>query len=245
MSSALQSLESRRMAFLVVFLGTLTMISVVLMVGVGGHIPPREGSAYSSPMVEIELALTPAEVLAVLDSPATRLLLDSNNRFDFLFMSAYSLFHVCLFLYVASLNRSRQRRRFRGATFLYFGFALCALMFLGDLVETIQLLKLSKATREEDVLSAGLKTLIVSTRVKWAALFVASILLGLSTAAYAGRSLLILLSVLFASAGSVGLMSLIHPAARPLCELATTMMAIAWIWLFGHAAAAAFRRASS
>jgi len=87
-----------------------------------------------------------------------------------------------------------------------------------------------------------LKTLIISTRIKWAALFVASVLLGLAIAAYAGRKPLILLSVLFASAGSVGLMSLIHPAARPLCELASTMMGLAWLWLFAHAAFLAFRR---
>jgi len=213
------------------------------MVGVGGALAPRPGSAYQSPMLEFELALTPAEILAVLDSPATRSILDANNRWDFLFMTLYSLMHAAFFLYAASLNRLRQRVRFRSAFFIYFGFALSAIMFIGDVLETRQLLSLSNAVTEEDVLQLGLKWLIVTTRIKWAALFVASMLLGLSTAAYFGRTPGILLSVLFASAGTLGLMSLIHAPARPLCELATTLMALAWLWLLVHAGITAFRKA--
>jgi hypothetical protein len=242
MSSPSASLESRRMAFLVVILGALTIVSVVLMVAAGGYIPAREGSEFSSPMVEFELALTPAEVLAVLDSPSTRAVLDANNRWDFFFMTCYSLLHCCFFLYMASLNRLRQRARFRSGMFIYAGFALSATMFVGDIIETRQLLRLSTAVTVENVFDLGLKTLIVSTRIKWAALFVASILLGLAAAGYSGRSPLILLSVLFASAGTVGLMSLLHAPARPLCELASTMMALAWLWLLAHAALSAFGR---
>lgn len=236
-------MESRRMGALVVLAGILTLLSVGLMVGVGGALAPRPGSAYQSPMLEFELALTPAEILAVLDSPATRSILDANNRWDFLFMTLYSLMHAAFFLYAASLNRLRQRVRFRSAFFIYFGFALSAIMFIGDVLETRQLLSLSNAVTEEDVLQLGLKWLIVTTRIKWAALFVASMLLGLSTAAYFGRTPGILLSVLFASAGTLGLMSLIHPPARPLCELATTLMALAWLWLLVHAGITAFRKA--
>lgn len=243
MSSPSTALESRRIGALVVVVGLLTLASVALMIGLGGALAPRPGSAYQSPMVEFELALTPAELLAVLDSPATRATLDANNRWDFLFMTLYSLLHAAFFLYAASLNRLRQRLRFRSSAFIYFGFGLAAAMFLGDVLETRQLLSLSAAVTEQDAIQLGLKWLIITTRVKWAALFVASMLLGLATAAYFGRTPGILLSVLFASAGTLGLMSLIHAPARPLCELATTLMALAWVWLLVHAAMTAFRTA--
>lgn len=226
------------MAVLVVAAGLLTILSVLLMTGLGGSIPPRPGSEYKSRMVEFELVLSQEELARVLDSQEVRSRLDANNRWDFLFMICYSLLNAAFFLYVASLNRLRQRKRFRGSGFIRTGLALSVSMWAADAAETLQLLDLSAESPQSG--DSGLWVLIVATRLKWGALFAACAALGLGFAAYAGRSGGILIAVLFASAGVVGFMSLAHPDTRPLCELATALMAVGWIFLLGHAVIRAF-----
>ncbi len=240
--------EVRATGLLVVIAAGLTLLSAVVLTAVGGSPAPRPESVFRSPIIEFELALSPAEVFAVLGNPAAesgialRSQMDRINYADYFFMVCYSALNAVIFVYVAALNRSRLRERFSGRTFVRIGLLLAFLMLAGDAVENVALLKLTAFASPDSVPASVMNLLVVATRVKWGAIYAASILLGLSHASYFGKSVGSLVGFSYTTAGSIGLMSLIIADARPLCEWASLIAGFSWLTSSAHAASNAFRK---
>ncbi|HMU82078.1 MAG TPA: hypothetical protein PKE49_15140 [Leptospiraceae bacterium] len=239
--------EIRATGLLVVFAALCTALSAGIITAVAGSPKPNPGSAFQNAIVEFELAVNSREVQAVLSQPTEELARARRTQFnylnyaDYLFMVCYSALNATIFLYVAALNRSRFRERFVGNAFIRFGLLLSFLMLAGDALENVQLLRLTSMPEPE--MSSTIKALIIFTRIKWGALFTAAILLGLAYASYSGRTGLLFVGFLYATAGSIGIMSLIVLSGRPLCEWGTLLLAVAWLVSAVHAGVRTFRRA--
>lgn len=236
------------MAWLVVLSGLLTLITAIGMSLYGGLMKPRPGSQFQNPIVEFELVLSAQEVFDVLLDPGSaegktlRAQMDRVNYADYVFMLCYSVFNACMFLFLGALNRTKSSPYFASNRFINLGLTLAILMLLGDAIENVQLLRLTNYQTPQEIGASLLNLLIVFTRIKWVALFGSSVLLGMAYAAYLGRSFGVIVTFFYCIGGALGLVSMAVPAARPLAEIGTSLMAVGWIVTLVHAAVRAWRK---
>ena len=239
--------RARRRALFVVFTGLATIVSVVVMVTMAGkEVPPHKipnDSGLHSTMLWFELAYTPQEIfdnLGPIDSPhgATRRLhLDVTNKYDYGFMVCYSLFNAALIYLVTHLNVYRLKSLIKLRVFLVFGLLLCVAMLVGDIVENMQLLELTKSLSVEDIERTNLMAnLVYWTRIKWGAIFVACLMLSAGYASYFRRIPTLLLPAVYAVAGISGLIAISLADTRIVMEmLSTRAIAVGWTASLLHA----------
>lgn len=240
--------RARRRALFVVVTGLATIVSVIIMVNMAGkevppHTMPNEGGFHST-MLWFELAYTPQEIfdnLGPINSshgPARRVQLDIANRYDFGFMVCYSLFNAALIYLVTHLNVYRLRSLIKLRVFLVLGLLLSVTMLVGDVVENIQLLELTKVQSVADIEATNvMANLVYWTRIKWGAIFVVCLMLSAGYASYFRRIPTLLLPAVYAVAGISGLIAISLADTRIVMELLSTRaIAVAWTVSLLHAA---------
>lgn len=235
----------KKTSFLVLLAGILTLLSVILMTVMAGDNPPPHTMpnewGFRKAILWFELARSPDEIFAVLGDPATedgknlRIVMDTMNRYDYGFMVCYSLFNATLFIFAGVLNRWRSRRVFGSSILINAGLILSLAMLLGDALENVQLLKLTGFMTVKEIPDALIGSLQIWTRVKWFSIFLSCLLLGLSYSSYFGRSAGFLLAVCYTTAAISGFFSITLPWARSLAEIASNVLAIAWLISLLHA----------
>lgn len=234
----------RRGAITVILAGVFTLVTAAAMLIYSGSSPqphnfPNE-EKFQTAMVWLELSRTPQEAFEVLgpaESPRgqkIRTAIDRANYVDFVFLLAYPLLSAAVFVFLHILHLNYTRGPFASAKFANFAIALSAVMTIADAAENIQLLKITAATAPQDLSQSTFTLLIVFTYAKWTALFVASLLAGMSLAGYFGFSFGLIVALCYAMAGGVGLVGLYAPA-RHLVELTTGPLAVAWLLSLIHA----------
>ena len=239
--------RARRRALFVVLTGLATIVSVVVMVTMAGkevppHTVPNDAGLHST-MLWFELAYTPKEIFDNLGpissqhGPIRRLQLDIANRYDFAFMVCYSLFNAALVYLVTHLNVYRLKSLIKLRVFLVLGLLLCVAMLVGDIVENLQLLELTKTQSVADIERTNLMTTLVYwTRIKWGAIFIVCLMLSAGYASYFRRIPTLLLPAVYAVAGISGLIAISLADTRIVMEmLSTRAIAVAWFASLLHA----------
>ncbi|MBM3288728.1 MAG: hypothetical protein FJY92_01115 [Candidatus Hydrogenedentes bacterium] len=232
--------------------GIATIVSVVVMaVMAGPEVPPHTKAnpqGFHSTMLWLELALTPQEIFDNLgpfhtpEGTARRLHLDIADTFDFGFMVCYSLYNACLIYLVTHLNVYRLKSLLKLRVFLALGLLLSGTMLVGDAIENVQLLALTKVQSVHDIQPSTMSNLIYWTRVKWGAIFVVCLMLSAGYASYFRRIPTLLLPAAYATAGISGLIAISIPDARAVMEfISVRAIMIAWTGSLVHAALIALR----
>ena len=235
--------RARRGALLVTITGILTARLFVIMVIYAGSNPkpythPNQ-PGFNQAMIWLELAADLGEVNLILGPPddargkAIRGALDRANYVDFAFMIAYSALMFCLFIFTHILCRNAGRGLLGATGALKLGMLLALIMYVGDVAETILLLIV---TGPPDQIGADIVLYLnIATRVKWAAIFIASLMLGAGYAAYFRFSAGTIIALAFSICGMLGMMGIIVQSARPLVEAASGLLAVAWFASLAHA----------
>lgn len=244
--------HNRAAALAVVVAGVATLLSVVLMrTQSGPELPPymrTNPEGFKSAMLWFELAGSREEVFQVLgpvNSPegsALRRQLDTANYYDFAFMTCYSLYNAALIFFVTHLNVYRLRYLLQLKVFFILGLILSAAMLIGDIIENLQLLDMTKATVPDAISLSTLTTLQYWTRIKWGAIFIVALMLCAGYASYFRRIPTLFVPAVYAVAGISGLVAISLPNARPLLEIVgAPAIAVAWTASLAHAAVVAVR----
>lgn len=193
-----------------------TILIAAVMAVLGSGLPPvHERSPYASAIAAVELARSPADVVAALGPPASgdaRDVLERVVQIDFVFLVAYPLLALAI---VAFLTRNRAARAA--------GAALSLAMAVGDALENVAMFGIF-----EDATPARVASLVLWTTVKWGALFAsAALVAGLLVARGGLPRALAAVPLVTAVAGAVGLAL---PAHRPLVEIAGVFgMGATWL----------------
>jgi hypothetical protein len=239
--------RARRRALFVVITGLATIISVIVMMTMAGkELPPHKipnDAGLHSTMLWFELAYTPQEIFDNLGpihsphGPPRRMQLDIANQYDYAFMVCYSLFNAALIYLVTHLNIYRLKSLIKLRVFLVLGLLLSVAMLLGDIVENVQLLELTKVQSVADIGATSLvSNLVYWTRVKWGAIFVVCLMLSAGYASYFRRIPTLLLPAVYAVAGISGLIAISLADTRIVMEmLSTRAIAVAWAASLLHA----------
>lgn len=238
--------RTRRIGYVAVITGIATIGSVVLMqVMAGPEVPPHStgnAAGFHSTMLWFELALTPKEIfdnLGPINSDAgqaRRLNLDIANKYDFAFMVCYSLYNASLIYLVTHLNVYRLKSLLKLRVFMVLGILLSIAMLVGDIVENVQLLELTKVLYAEDIQQSTMSSLIYWTRVKWGAIFAVCIMLSAGYASYFRRIPTLLLPAAYAVAGVSGVIAISVADARVVMEyISIRAITIAWAASLVHA----------
>jgi len=220
--------DERRAIRILRWSGGAALVLTIVMLAIFPAAPvERNVPGFVSPVVGFELASEPDHVFGILGRPddarraeAVRRM-DLGNTIDFAFMIAYS----ALYFGIVALLRARGAVTGGFATFLSL---LPVVMWLGDLLENVQLLTLAGQT-DAGAMAAPLGRLRVFTTMKWHALFGTSLLVALpiwrqpSWWRWAG--------LILGAAGVVGFGSV---AYLPSIETAGYLLGLAWLvtWIY-------------
>ncbi len=225
--------------------GILTFFLIVVMFVLGGNPKPAEFPnefGFTAAIYWLEVTESPAELFRVLGDPATetgrdlRAGMDSVNRVDFAFMAAYSLFMALLALMLQGLLLHRDGPVPAVRAFVLAALAMSIVMFLGDIMENIQLLKLTKFQASGDVDGDVISSLMMFTRFKWFAIFLGSLMLAsLYILWFRKRIPAALFALLFGASGIIGFISFLAPGMKALLELSSNLLGAAWLAATIHA----------
>jgi len=212
--------------------GAVVLLTVVLLTVSPSAPVERNVPAFTNPVVGFELASTPEHVFGILGRPGDPRRPDAVRRMnlvteiDFAFMIAYS----ALYFGIVSLLRARGAVTGSVATFLA---CLPFVMWLGDLLENVQLLTLA-GTTDASAMPGPVARLRVFTTLKWHALFGTSLFVALPI--WQQPSWWRWAALVFGAAGVVGFGSLAYLSA---IEAAGYLLGIAWLltWIYALRAA--------
>ncbi len=242
----------KKTSFLAFAAGILTFLVWTLMLVMAASNPPPavmpNEPGFQTAILWLELADNPAEIFQILgdfsssQGQSVRKILDTMDRFDYGFMVMYSIFSASLFIFTSTLNSQKNRKFYSGKIFVNTGIFLAAAMLVGDALENVQLLKLTSYSSVESIPDSVILALKIWTRVKWFALFISCLLLGMSYSSYFGRSRGFLLALLYTTTGIFGLFALIWPPGRHFVEYASTLMGAAWFFSLIHSGVVYFRK---
>jgi hypothetical protein len=207
--------------------GGVVLLTIVMLAVFPAAPVERNVPGFANPVVGFELASEPEHVFGILGRPGDPRRPDAvrrmnrGNEIDFAFMITYSL----LYAGIVALLRARGVVTGGFARFLAF---LPVVMWLGDLLENVQLLTLAGLT-DPAAMAGPLGRLRVFTIMKWHALFGTSLLIAFpiwrqpSWWRWAG--------LIFGVAGVVGFTSV---AYLPAIETAGYVLGLAWLvtWIY-------------
>jgi hypothetical protein len=227
--------------------GAVTIVTALIVLLVPGAIPgpaePDHPAGFTDTLLWFELAKDADEVFANLgpaDDPVgmeRREKLDRVNRLDFAFLIAYSSFNGALVILVWALNRGNAFGKSLAAVGA--GSIFAALMLVGDVLENIQLLRLTGYADPREVPVGVVRELNVWTRVKWGAIFANTALLGagFGLAFSEKKRLAIPVVLVMGAAAAIGFLSIGADAYRNYLELAALLLVPIWFgcWIAGMA----------
>jgi hypothetical protein len=219
--------ERRAVLILRVSGAAVLLLSIVMLVVFPAAPVERNVPGFVSPVVGFELASTPEHVFGILGAPgapgrpdAVRKM-NRGNRIDFVFMVAYPA------LYLGIVLLLRARGRLPGAIGSLM-LALPVVMWLGDLLENLELLRLSALT-DPAAMADPLGRLRIFTTMKWHAIFGTSALVAYPV--WQEESWWRWTGPVFGTTAAIGFCSVI---ALPAIELAAYVVALAWLgtWVY-------------
>jgi hypothetical protein len=155
--------------------GIAVLITVILIMPFFPIEAATDISGYGSPVIAFEFARTPVDLVAVFggDTDPARVgrivMMDQGNRWDFLFMTIYSLFGAMFGLAV------RHRKATLGTVIL----VAALIAGLADAVETRTLLSITAQMSDGIANPAGLATLWIPVTIKFIGLALSIICAGL------------------------------------------------------------------
>ncbi len=147
-------------------LGAVAMSLILTLIGPRATGPLPDG--FITPVMAFEFAESAAEVTTLFEPEGSAAAMDRVNRWDFLFMTLYSLFLVT-FALAAALDS--------GQFTLWFAAALAPLILLADVMENVQLLNLTAQLSLGGGMEPALARLHLFTWLKWGGLAVYFLLL--------------------------------------------------------------------
>lgn len=142
------------------------MSLILTLIGPRATGPLPDG--FITPVMAFEFAESAAEVTTLFEPEGSAAAMDRVNRWDFLFMTLYSLFLVT-FALAAALDS--------GQFTLWFAAALAPLILLADVMENVQLLNLTAQLSLGGGMEPALARLHLFTWLKWGGLAVYFLLL--------------------------------------------------------------------
>ncbi|MCX7679399.1 MAG: hypothetical protein N2316_09280 [Spirochaetes bacterium] len=225
--------------------GIFVFVTFGAMMLIGGNprpaVYPNE-HRYSAAISWFERAESVRDVFSALGHPHTeegmriRKAMDVINIIDFAFMISYAAFFGLLYYFFALYAK-------KGGTFLrtlnvfgFIGAIFAIVMLFGDIFENIQLLELTKATSEAEVDIHVLGRLMFFTRVKWFAIFFASIGFSfLCAIAALENPFWYMLAFTYAVSGLLGFLSFFIPAFGVGLEISGILVGMGWMISTAHA----------
>jgi hypothetical protein len=147
------------------FIGIVVIAISLILIGINPKEAPAMPDGFKTPILAFEFVKTNQEVIDLFGSDAeTRADLvqafDLGNNVDFVYMVLYSAF---LFSFAATAVKQSGHKLF------YLGSLLAAVIFLGDLLENVQLLRIT-AVIDSGNFDPQLALLPIFTWVKWGGL---------------------------------------------------------------------------
>ena len=232
--------------------GIATFLLIIVMAIAGGNPKP---AAYPNPegftaaMYWFEVTENTDDLFRALGDPALeagrsiRASMDRVNRIDFAFMVSYSLFFALLVLLLRGLIAGSDAVPARIRLIAAAGVTLSILMLAGDILENLQLLKLTAYASPAEVDTGVISLLMAFTRVKWFAIFLASLALAVLYARWFGKRWPVYVFVLlYGASGIIGFLSFFIPGWRAALEISANLMGAAWLASTVHAGIIAFRK---
>jgi hypothetical protein len=211
-----------------IFGGAVLVLGIVLFAVMPKTVVRENVGGLDGAVIGFELATTPGHVLGILGHPGDVQrpevvhAMDLANRIDFLFMIAYPALSLAIALWLVA----------RGAAPRALPMAVGVLalaMWAGDLIENLQLLKLSQTT-DAAAMASPLAILRIATRVKWKALFLTALLEGAFV--WRDASGWRWSALVFAVAGVLGMAGFV--GWLPGVEHGANLLGLAWAWTWVH-----------
>lgn len=208
--------------------GVAVLITVILIMP---HFPTEAAadvSGYGSPIIAFEFARTPADLWAVFggdgdpERAGRMAMMDQGNRWDFLFMTIYSVFGGMFGLAV--------RRRYKALGTIILVAAIAA--GIADAIETRTLLSITAQLADGITSPAGLTTLWMPVTTKFIGLALSIIGAGVFLGAQASVAWKAF-GALCVLAGLLSIPALLSPAS--LGSLLTLSVGIGWIIMLAYA----------
>lgn len=245
--------NARKKIALAAFAAGAAAFALIVVMGIAGGNPKPatfpNPDGFTAAIYWFEVANSPADLFAALGDPAReegrmiRASLDLTNRIDFAFMIAYSIFFALLFVMLRVFISGDGPAHGPVKNLAMAGVALAALMLAGDILENIQLLALTGFASLADTDTGVIALLMAFTRVKWFAIFLASLGLAVMYARWFGRRWPVYVFVtLYGASAIIGFLSFFAPGWRAVLELSANLMGAAWLASTVHAGIAAFRK---
>lgn len=232
--------------------GTAVFVLIVLMALVGGNPRPAvypNGHGYTAAMYYFERVESVNDLFSALGQAGTeagvrlRNAMDAVNKIDFAFMVAYSALFACLFLMFASRIKSAGKHVAALNVVMIVGIVLSLVMLFGDVFENLQLLKLTKFSSEAEVDVGVIAHLMFFTRLKWFAIFFASIGFAFLCAISASQNRWwYLLSLVYAASGIIGFASFFVSGFESALELSANLLGVGWLISTIHAGVVVLRK---
>ncbi len=232
--------------------GITVFVLIVVMASVGGNPRPAvfpNAHGYTAAMYWFERVESVQDLFFALGKAGTaegmriRQAMDAVNTIDFAFMIAYSAFFASLYLLFSLRVKHKDARISFNNIWMIAGIVLSILMLFGDIFENIQLLKLTKFSNEAEVDINVIAHLMFFTRLKWFAIFFASIGFSILCAISAWHNRWwYLLSLVYVASGVIGFMSFFVPGYAAWLELSANVMGAGWLISTLHAGYVALRK---
>lgn len=202
----------------------------------------NNSSSFSSLMLEIELASTKSELLDILSSQAIEddgKALNLQNFYNTYLYFSYSVFILLIFLFFYKINT-----HFSYSEMIFgAGLALSFIILAGNLVENIHIHKLASDFFSGNIDENNLTKLIISSRVKFTAIFISSMLIFCNYLIYCRkkrniftRVIFTVLAVLYLISGISGYFAVVLKDINYFVENSLQLMILCWIATIIHSA---------
>lgn len=239
------NINSKKFIAKILFLaGILTIFFSLVTFYMGkDQIKLNPESKFSSPMIELEFSASKLEVLNVIGSSNSRQeiinrkSLNLQNYYDGYFLLSYSFFVIMIFLFFYNSNRYFPY----GEMILGVGLSLSLIMLFSDIIENTQIYKLTSSFSENSIKTDTLTKLIISSRVKFTAIFISCMVISCNYLIYCRKSSNIILKTIFTTiavlyfiCGISGYFSIIIKEFNYSIDNSITLLIICWTLTFIH-----------
>jgi hypothetical protein len=239
-----EAMKLKKFSLLVLLAGGAMIASLVLLTSMSGGVTrPSEypnNQGFTQAIIWFELLQSPEEVGHVLGDPSTnegirlRQVMDTVNRYDFLYMVWYPLLFIALIIFVHGLLVNKGYQLSYGRIVVIVGVVLSVGMFLGDVYENLQLFKISAYKSISDIKPEIITTLQIATRIKNVPIFLCSLIVAYFYILYFKKSWGLVLPVIYVVSALLGFVAITVGSARFLLEASYGLLAVGWIVSIVH-----------
>ncbi len=224
--------------------GILTICTSILTAYMGkDQVTLDSKSKFSFPIYELELATSKSDVLSVIGYSKSekelknRKAINLQTYYDAYLVFSFSTYFALIFLFFYRFNTGLPFKEMMFAT----GLALSFMIFLSDIVENTQILKLISSFSYDNISDKTLTSLMISSRIKFAAVFISSMIIAFNYLVYCRRkknltikTALTAVSVLYMITGISGFFSITVKNFNYLVETSIILLIICCVLTFMH-----------